>query len=240
MQNSRLPKQVCERVIGFVPESPPWYLLPWPYNSTPWQHPGLVHYTLICSALLPSARRILYHQIVFTRASQVDRFLRTITENPCLADLVHELHVVDHGRRRQRLYIPFLHGSSSSRFPQLRFRTLGYYSSSWSCPPRYHLQIARFPITTLFIRDEECDTRSTDVLRLIWSLPCLQSLYLLGLNLRFSDSGIERLESMDQDPKQPCRCFNLTTLCLMVSRSGASWMRSVVSYADNHLICTSA
>ncbi|KAI0706026.1 hypothetical protein C8T65DRAFT_234472 [Cerioporus squamosus] len=89
MQNSRLPIELCELVIDLIPDPQPWWEFPrsW-FGARP---ETLVKYTSVCSAWLPRARLVLYHSIRFRTPSQVDLFIRTITENPSLANMVREL-----------------------------------------------------------------------------------------------------------------------------------------------------
>ncbi|KAI0706025.1 hypothetical protein C8T65DRAFT_234447 [Cerioporus squamosus] len=177
MQNSRLSIELCELVIDFIQEPGPWWDLTW------WMLQNdpaiLVKYTCICSAWLPRARRVLYHTIKFRKPSQVDLFIRSITENPSLANAVHDLIITPKG---ERTYIPFVHHTLVTRLRRLR--TLMFYfdcGQKWVFPPRHHELVAMLPVTNLVIMYPSDDHRVwSGVFRLIYSLRNLQALHIYG------------------------------------------------------------
>ena len=196
----------------------------------------MVSCTVVCSAWLPRARTLLYHTVVFERPTQVDCFMRTMTENPWFADMVHELLIYPSSSTP---YVPYIHAVLSTRFPHLQIRTLEFHLynvNRWLYPPHHHLQRAMLPITTLVL-DGIPKTRWTDIFRLIWSLRGLQSLHLDGRRLgvdsaiNFSDSELQRLENI----RRPWTCAALTTLVISVRQSCASSIALMLRPNYRHL-----
>ncbi len=207
MQNSRLPIELCELVIGFIQELEPWW------EGYAWwrdEPSELVRYTYICSAWLPRARVVLYRVVVLKEPSQVDLFIRTITEHPWFTDMVGELVIQP---KDQGTYIPFVHHTLVRRL--YRLKTLVYdfdYQSTWVYPPRHHLLVPRYPITELDIRNPPSTTWS-EMFRLIWALPHLQRLSLAMWGPQYdTDSGTSNVNAI----LRPWSCAQLRTLVIEV------------------------
>ena len=213
MENCRLPIEICELIIEDIPRNCAWWAGHDGYDLPSFH----LTFTSICTAWLPRALRILYYKPVFQHTLQLDLFLRTITDNPFLAALVHEL-VIDPSD--PRTYIPFVRDTLVKGLPHLNTLVFGFPSRmAWVCPPRYHLLVARFPITELAIHFKQFlspfRTVWFETFRLIWSLHNLQTLHLdmqLDTVPDITDADIQRLAVI----RRPWACANLKTLVLDV------------------------
>ncbi|KAI0730782.1 hypothetical protein C8Q76DRAFT_792923 [Earliella scabrosa] len=83
----RLPIETWEMVINSLHDPGDTWL---PAD----RDPTLLACSLVCSGWLRESRRVLYHKVGFTHQHNIALFIRTITGNPPLADLVRRL-VVD-------------------------------------------------------------------------------------------------------------------------------------------------
>ena len=198
MSNVRLPLELCELIIDFIREPRLWPKRS--FNDAPSQ--ALSHFlacAVVCSAWLPRARRHLYYRIAFTRQPQVELLIRSIKENPPLADIVREVVL------SPREYIPFVHATLIRRLRHLHtlvyeLPTLGTNSGEWPYPPSYHLLITQFPLTELAVRYSFGPLAKKawfEMFRLIWSLRSLESLYLELCHLPdLTDSELQRLTAI--------------------------------------------
>ncbi|RPD52572.1 hypothetical protein L227DRAFT_39954 [Lentinus tigrinus ALCF2SS1-6] len=246
MADVRIPLELCELIIDSIRAPPqPWYKrLVGPEHDV--HSEMLLHFracAAVCSAWLPRARRHLYHRIIFKRPSQVELLIRSLTENPFLADIVRELVL------SPREYIPFVHATLIKRLRHLHtlvydLPTLGATKVDWPYPPCYHLLIAQFPLTELAIRYSFGPLASKawiEMFRLIWSLRSLESLYLeLYHAPDLTNVELQRLTAI----RRPGACARLKTLvieghtmrqctsCLPVGAFGASVERFSLSWRD--------
>ncbi|KAI0706024.1 hypothetical protein C8T65DRAFT_740746 [Cerioporus squamosus] len=172
-------------------------------------------FTLICSAWLPRARRLLYYAPILRKCSQLELFIRTITGDPELADMVHEL-VIDPDE--PRTYIPFVRDTLFKRLRHLNTLVFGFPSGmTWVYPPRHHLLVARLPITELALHYQEFRspfrTVWLETFRLVWSLRHLRRLHLdmqCESAPQLTDEDMRRLTAI----RRPWACANLKTLVL--------------------------
>lgn len=154
--------------------------------------------------------------------SQLELFIRTITANPSLADLAYEL-VVD--PEEPGAYIPFVRDALFKRLRHLKTLVCGFRPGmTWAYPPRYHVLVARFPITELAVHFRELRSSFRTVwfetFRLIWSLR-----HLARLHLDMQSDSAPGLTEVDMQRlraiRRPWACASLTTLVLDVSSSTA-------------------
>ena len=209
MQDSRLPIELCDMIIDLIPESVPWWETYRYWNTKP---RDLLKYTCICYAWLPRARRILYHNVVFTRAAQVSLFVRSISEIPLLADMVYGLVIEP---KQRETYIPLVDPTLIRSLPRLKGLYLDFGDEeTWVYPPRYYSLVAKFPITELAIRYPTGKSMWIERFMLIWSLRHLRVLCLdMELFPDFIDADMLRLNSR---VRRPTACAELTTLVLHV------------------------
>ncbi|RPD76863.1 hypothetical protein L226DRAFT_352909 [Lentinus tigrinus ALCF2SS1-7] len=242
MADVRIPPELCKLIIDSIRAPQPWYKrLVGPEQDVHGEM--LLHFracAAVCTEWLPRARRHLYHRIVFKRPSQVELLIRSLTDNPSLAELVRELVL------SSREYIPFVHPTLINRLHHLHtlvcdLSTLGTTKGDWSYPPRYHLLITRFPLTELAIRYSLSSKAWIEMFRLIWSLRSLESLYLeLYHAPELTDAELRCLTAICR----PWACARLKTLvieghtmrrctsCLPVGAFGASVERFSLSWRD--------
>ncbi|RDX46031.1 hypothetical protein OH76DRAFT_906277 [Lentinus brumalis] len=147
MENRRLPIELCERAIDLIKEPEPWW------EGYVWRDEpeDLVKYTSVCWSLLPCVRRILYRTVEFRKPSGVDLFMRSIAENPRLADMVRELVI---NPKYTGMYIPFGRNKLLKHLPRLETLIFDFCHPDeiWVYPPRYCALVTNYPITKLCIR----------------------------------------------------------------------------------------
>ncbi|KAI0717215.1 hypothetical protein C8T65DRAFT_606163, partial [Cerioporus squamosus] len=201
MEHSRLPIELCEQVIDCVKGMQPWWdrhQLAMVYRTSihASQTPlldDLLACARTCHAWYPCARVQLYHTVAFKFQHQVDLFIRSIHENPPLADLVRELIVHLTGER----YIPSAQGTLFKTLGHLRtvaFSSSGYSYGVWLYPPHHHTLVTQFPLTDLIFG---LNTSNKSMLfcafRVVWSLRELRSLTVVfsgGFQLSAAASDI--------------------------------------------------
>ncbi|RPD58778.1 hypothetical protein L227DRAFT_176763 [Lentinus tigrinus ALCF2SS1-6] len=183
MQKSRLPLSVYEVVIDCVWEPLPWMdrheLVHWTSThdarSTNPIH-DLFACALTCTAWYPRACQNIYHTVVFRCSLDVELFVRSIRENPSLANLVRELIV----NLRRGEYIPFTHHTLSGALRNVRAIVLKFPDLHiWGYPPNHHILVTQYHLTELVF---EIDPSNKNLLcyafRVVWSLHDLRSLSL--------------------------------------------------------------
>ena len=210
MQDSRFPVELCELVIDFVPcqWSYRWYEGHWWWSSKPWE---LVRLMSICSAWLPRARIVLYDTVVFKRPSQVDLFLRSITETPHLADMVHRL-VISPDDDLKDNYIPFVHYTLTSRLQYLE--SLAYIGMDFrNHPSHHHVLVSQLPIRTLIVNSVHNVMSVVELFRIVWSLRHLQTLDIHMGWIKRRDVDMRHLNAL----RRSWACSKLRTLRLNVS-----------------------
>ncbi len=214
MVNRRLPIELCERVIDLIKEPEPWW------EGYVWRRDEpeyFVKYTSVCWPLLPCVRRILYRTVEFRKPSGVDLFMRSIAENPHLADMVRELVI---NPKYTGMYIPF--GRTKLLKHLRRLETLVFDfchpDEIWVYPPRYCALVTNYSITKLCIRCQVSSSIWSEMFRLIWSLHSLET---LQLSCSSSTSSVVDPHDLPVIPVSVQRiprdaCTNLKTLLLEV------------------------
>ncbi|KAI0772873.1 hypothetical protein BD413DRAFT_36191 [Trametes elegans] len=115
MENAVIPNDACELIndCSFDHDRP--------RSEALRQHKAIFRsYALVCSDWLPCSRCNLYRRVILDHASTVDPFVRTISNHPQYAALVHELYVDPIDEHPSELlfvkrYIPF----AQTPIPQL-------------------------------------------------------------------------------------------------------------------------
>ena len=159
MQNSRLPVEVCERIIDSSWKSQGLLSM----QNCFAQRRTLVSCTLVCTQWVPRARTYLYRTVNLQTSHKAELFARTLRNAPYLSTLVHELII-----NKDREYIPFAQGLFLRYLSNVH---LLYLNGDWSLyPPQYRGLIQQFNICELCLRDE----LTAEDLCLIWALPQLQ------------------------------------------------------------------
>ncbi|KAI0698800.1 hypothetical protein C8Q76DRAFT_802869 [Earliella scabrosa] len=131
MQHSRLPTELCERVINLVGHSLREY-------ST------LQACSLTCTAFLPSSRINLYQSVHLIGRDRFDLFVRTLATTPRFGSFVQDLTVVGDSKQP---YLPFASPFLLQHLPNLDRLTLWIDWDQY--PPRYHELVAQLPIKEL-------------------------------------------------------------------------------------------
>ncbi len=158
---------------------------------------------MTCKDWHPRSRYNLLHEVELWSGVQVDLFLRTITDEPSLADLVFKITV---SPRKAKDHVPF------TRFPIPRLlsrcQELRFDLDAQRFPPLYVHSIAHFSqITDLVVTIKGHSTRT--FLQLVWSLPKLRAVTVRGIETRCgvpaSDFYSQRLREM----RKPSACREL-------------------------------
>ena len=218
MEHSRLPIELCERVIDCVRKPHPW----WDRGqlvlkiSTYWDDqdslPDLLACAWTCSAWYPRARLNIYHTVTFNHLRQIELFVRSLRENPLLADRVHELIINFLGE-----YIPFAQGMLFSALRNVHTVVLPLLDvHNWVYPPHHHVLVTQFNLTELILTINASRTSSlVYAFRIVWSLRRLRSLFVMfsGGAPVVTDSLVRNLHSL----RRQWSCEKLTTLTIKVS-----------------------
>ncbi len=197
MDNSRLPVEMCERIIDScdLPLSDPWR------SWTPCYHTALV-----CSAWLPRSRFNMY-RIVHT--DQFKLLLRTLEENSHLAHLVVKLTVVVAG------HIPF------AQFARLLTSCIILHLYEMKCPthpPRF-ADTCLYPFSLLGIvklKLQVSKSTARGLLRFIRSLAHLEQLTLTGDESLTEMGPIPALGTRRSQDGKPAALSKLNKLKLRV------------------------
>lgn len=193
MENSRLPIEICERIIDQCGYR--WIL----YETS-----------LVCTAWRLRSQYNLFYKIRISSASRFNLLLRTLITRPQLSDSIVKVHIDAYNSE----YIPFC---DTLFIPLLKkCRTLVFFLNSRLFPPKYFdtvfSKLDGLCVTNLTLTMSGCSLMSC--FQFIWSLPALETLYLLLEDFRGSARSIRRKHS-----KLPT-CSSLRSLKLrMVSSS---------------------
>ena len=218
LQHGHLPLEVCELVMDCMLAqciNDSWWMKSYlPLEFIAQGHRQLIRLTCICSAWLPRARIVLYHAVPLRTPAHVDLFIRSITQNSSLAQMVRVLAVVPNS---DSIYIPFVHHALVGRLRRVTTFVLCLRSQTkWELPPRHHSLVAMYPIRELAISYPGSARMVLNAFRLIWSLPQLQKLRLetgtFNEEVVVEPLDARRLEAI----RRPWSCAELRTLTLEV------------------------
>ena len=154
-----------------------------------------------CKDWHPRSRYNLLHEVELRSGAQVELFLRTITDNPSLAELVFKITV---SPRIAKVHVPFARFPIPHLLP--RCQELRFDLCTQLFPPLYVHSIAFFSqITNLVVTIKGHSLRT--FLQLVWSLPKLRALTIRGIETKCgvptSEFYCQRLQKM-RDPSA-CR-----------------------------------
>ncbi|KAI0350155.1 hypothetical protein OH77DRAFT_1097687 [Trametes cingulata] len=183
MERSRLPLDVCEKVIDHCYREPDFeddYDEISPCSS--WR--TLFCCALTCQGWLTRSRFNLYTAVLFRRPEDIDSFAETITLHPFLGHFVRTLIVTTRHRRTpssdevENDYMPFGRTDLIRRMPRLHslmFCSGDSYTRTY--PPTFRALIARYPITSLTISVEGFGSATT-LCRFLWTFTRVEHLHL--------------------------------------------------------------
>lgn len=184
-------------------------------------YPTILACCLVCQEWLPRSRYNLYRKVRITdhtpsepNPPNVYRLSRTIAEQPHLAALITELHIVP--SPDDTAFSPFARfvGPSNRAKKLIGLHTLNLRGIRWSFARLYNSAISCFPeIRHLHLQDMSFDSAS-DLFRLIWSLPHLEDLTLHQIRFvrKLSEAECEKLRSS----RPSSACQKLRTLSISV------------------------
>lgn len=198
MENSRLPIEVCERVIDECLH------LDWPHHET------LGACALTCSQWLPRSRYNLYHELRLQVSKKASSIVDTFTARPELAEHVRVIDICPSGR-----YVPLTQVLSLPALKKCQ-RLKMDIAPLRGFPPRY-VQNCLIPLLTKFVNVVELDctvklTTAIDIFHVIWAMP-----QLLWCRFNSVDTSKLAASSLDNLKKMALKIkprLHLTTLVL--------------------------
>ncbi|RPD71940.1 hypothetical protein L226DRAFT_573605 [Lentinus tigrinus ALCF2SS1-7] len=164
MDESRLPLELCELILDACGRE---FYVRLRYDT-------LRACALTCKSWHPRSRYNLLHRVSFRRPQQVDRFLSTITADPTLADLVHELHVTPADAHR--------HGFFPIANPRLVTKLRGVHELAlrqfnWDTfPPIYYVFVGKYNSVQRLLISNIVFHSPRDLVHLVRYLPKLNEL----------------------------------------------------------------
>ncbi len=205
MQTSRLPVEICEHVIDACYADPEWnWLCGTSYRT--WHQTALV-----CYDWLPRSQLSLFRDIQIRSASQLDLLLRTLSDAPHLADLVHGVKIAP----LESGYISFPRLLN----PQLLRNCIrvDLFDIAWQAFPSRYADRILYPWRNLGLTHFAIELEQgccASILRFLYTLPLLQKLrlYAASETVHIPENVLAILHD------QPCPFTRLRNLELWVCR----------------------
>ena len=196
-------------------------------------YPTLLHCALVCSDWLPRTRRMLYRRVHLPSEAVMSLFVRTLTAQPSLANLVYEIEieglyqpwVAPRRQDRRSSYVSIAQGFLLQHLRHLDTLNLCNLNIAKDYPPLLPSLIVRFPIRHLILWN--CSLALSNIFRIIWSLDNLDSLTLhhdvhpsdpssTGISTPLSTFAAESEKLQMMQLRRPRQCRELRSLTLGV------------------------
>ncbi|TFK84529.1 hypothetical protein K466DRAFT_601917 [Polyporus arcularius HHB13444] len=200
MDESRLPLELCELILD---ASGCEFYVRLRYDT-------LRACALTCKGWHPRSRYNLLHRVSFRRPQQIERFLSTITANPALADLVHELHVTPADAHRHGFF-PIANPQLVTKLRNMRHLALRQFN--WDTfPPIYYVFVGKFNLVSSLQISNIMFHSPRDLVHLVRYLPKLNQLScgVLQFQVSYTPEDCENLCVI----RESSACNELYTLTL--------------------------
>ncbi|KAI0745080.1 hypothetical protein C8Q76DRAFT_702435 [Earliella scabrosa] len=222
MQNSRLPIELCERIIDFASINP---LYGTDYDQAPIDYPTLLACVLVCQAWHPRARHNLFSRVVVrsckalqlfllaseagARADELELTLPLAIDDPSL-DLDHPGGDTSH-KNKERIGASLASPAFTAAVRSVTLLTLS--DSEWLYP-RTYITIFGSSFSSLRTLDLYRVTFPTagDLARLLWSFRTPQTLECTEVNVEFGRMSTLPLPSGSSPGRSSRRESQLSSL----------------------------